>query len=305
MLSPALVAATPAGGGGGYTGPLDLVSGAVVAYGQRAMSSAKRGSALYTIRRSSDSTTQSFSSDATTGDAPTSAISAFIGGGNGFVTNWNDQSGNGHDVVQATAGNQPGWTAAGSNSKPAMTFDFTASQFLATAANVDLSSGSWTVFVVTQPVDASRAGDPGSFLGENTNHSGAYWDLELFFNNGPTQPNINSDAFDGTNEAGEVTDNLTTLYGSYHVVETGWVFGNNDIKVDGVTCGVQSSNDFTGPLSGGISFPLAIGSEDATLPAQFFEGEMAEILVYPSLLSDANRLALRQNIAAYYGITLS
>ena len=68
---------------------------------------------------------------------------------------------------------------------------------------------------------------------------------------------------------------------------------------------MQSSNDFTGPPSGGISFPLAIGSEDATLPAQFFEGEMAEILVYPSLLADADRLAIRQNIAAYYGITLS
>jgi hypothetical protein len=31
---------------------------------------------------------------------------------------------------------------------------------------------------------------------------------------------------------------------------------------------------------------------------------MIEFLLWPSTLSDANRLAIRQNIAAYYGITL-
>jgi len=53
MISAAILAAAPAGGGGGYTGPLDIVPGAVVAYSQRAMAASWTSNAI-TIRRDSD-----------------------------------------------------------------------------------------------------------------------------------------------------------------------------------------------------------------------------------------------------------
>jgi hypothetical protein len=162
MLLSALVAAKPASAT--YTGPLDIVSGAVVAYGQRALSAAQRGSALYTIRRDSDDTTHTYNSDATTGAAPAAAISSFIGGGSGFVATWTDQSGNGSDVSQATAANQPQWASNVANSRPAFAFDGV-SRYLATSGNIDITNagtGDIVAFIVGVSIDNN-----GNISGQN------------------------------------------------------------------------------------------------------------------------------------------
>ncbi|MFM6254192.1 MAG: hypothetical protein ACKPEQ_34470, partial [Dolichospermum sp.] len=39
------------------------------------------------------------------------------------VSQWNDKSGNGRNAIQATATNQPAYTANGLNGKPVLTFD--------------------------------------------------------------------------------------------------------------------------------------------------------------------------------------
>jgi hypothetical protein len=57
----------------------------------------------------------------------------------------------------------------------------------------------------------------------------------------------------------------------------------------------------------GLNWPMALGNNDSTRgigAGSYFDGQIFERLVYPSALSDADRLAIRQNIAAYYGITL-
>lgn len=74
------------------------------------------------VRRSSDNAEQDigFSSDA----LDESALTTFVGAGNGFITKFYDQSGNGKDAVQATSGNQGRIVASGTvekdNGKPAM-----------------------------------------------------------------------------------------------------------------------------------------------------------------------------------------
>lgn len=76
-----------------YVGPLDLVPGAVVAYSPaRALSAAWLGQPLYTLRRDSDNTTQSFSADAVTGEAPVAIINTFIGAAIAFVGDVTDTS---------------------------------------------------------------------------------------------------------------------------------------------------------------------------------------------------------------------
>lgn len=62
-----------------YEGPLDFIPGTVGYSAARALSVDALGTALYTLRRTSDSTTQSFSSDASTGAAPSASIAIFIG----------------------------------------------------------------------------------------------------------------------------------------------------------------------------------------------------------------------------------
>ena len=71
---------------------------AAAAYSMRKLSSAYSGFALQ-IRRSSDNTTQDIGFTAG-GDLDTASLKTFVGGGNGYVTIWYDQSGNGPDAVQ-------------------------------------------------------------------------------------------------------------------------------------------------------------------------------------------------------------
>jgi hypothetical protein len=84
---------------------LDTYSGAAAAYSLRKLRTAYTGNAI-TVRRSSDNTSQQIGFDAN-GNLDTTALTTFVGAGNGFVSTWFDQSGNGRDLTQATAANQP------------------------------------------------------------------------------------------------------------------------------------------------------------------------------------------------------
>ncbi len=263
-----------------YTGPLDIVPGAVVAYGQRALSAAKLGTALYTIRRDSDDTTQSFNSDAVTGDAPVASIQSFIGGGSGFASVWNDQSGNTNNVTQATSANQPIWEANEINSKPALSFDSNVGELtLATTGDLVFPNGAMTIFMVI-------AGD-AQFHARTD--SGPNIDFE-------SSVAANNDMADGVNEAYNEYNNALddTLYALW---ETAWDMDSSKMLVNGTELSRTSEfHDGT-----------AVGSITAQLTLKGFNGYTyhVELIAYTSILSDANRLAIRQNIASYYGITLS
>lgn len=105
---------------------LDTYSGASAAYSLRKLRTAYSGNAIR-VRRSSDNTEQDFGFVANVLD--TASLLTFCGAGNGFVTTWYDQSGNGSNAVQTTAANQPQIVSSGSvilaNTKPALQFDGT------------------------------------------------------------------------------------------------------------------------------------------------------------------------------------
>lgn len=63
--------------------------------------------ALFQVRRASDNQVSAIGCVPATGRADTSALASFCSGTNGFVTTIYDQSGNGRDLTQGTAANQP------------------------------------------------------------------------------------------------------------------------------------------------------------------------------------------------------
>ncbi len=84
------------------------------------------------VRRSSDNTEQDIGF--VSGLLDTASLLTFTGAGNGFVSKWYDQSGNGNDFIQTTLGNQPKIVSTGSvltkNGNPTLTFDTSVHQFL-------------------------------------------------------------------------------------------------------------------------------------------------------------------------------
>lgn len=94
-----------------YVGLLDTYTNAKAAYSLRRLSSTYTGAAIR-VRRSSDSTTLDVGFNAD-GTLNTSAMLSFVGAGNGFVSIWYDQSGNGYNLSQVASANQLRIVSAG------------------------------------------------------------------------------------------------------------------------------------------------------------------------------------------------
>jgi hypothetical protein len=93
----------------GYTGAAPLlldtsgVPTAFAAYGLRQLAAAYAGSAIQ-VTRASDSTPQDIGFTAG-GTLDVGTLATFCAGTTGYISKWYDQSGNGHDLVQATQAN--------------------------------------------------------------------------------------------------------------------------------------------------------------------------------------------------------
>lgn len=292
-----------------YVGPLDLVAGAAFGFSQRALSSAGRGSALVTIRRSSDNTTQSFNSDARTGGMPLNAISGFIKSGSGFVTKWNDQSGNGNDVVQATAANQPGFVSSLGNGRSAFSFDASIPQGLVSAGNASCSGGSCTIFYVSQ-----CTGLPG---GQDTYRSGFAIARQLIGGSQNGDPNggaifgyLGGAGPSSGNSAFANSNSFTIQLQNLNVIDQTITFAALTTKFNGVSQTMQPPFNTGVTPCDNASGRIVVGgyAVDFTDPDFFSSnwlGWFSEIIVYPGVMSDANRTLVRNNMGSYYGIPTS
>jgi hypothetical protein len=92
---------------------------ASAAYSTRKIRAGYRGSALK-LRRSSDNVEVDFGF--LDGWVDSAGITTWLGGANGHVVTWYDQSGNGRDLIQATALSQPIFDASGIGALPAISF---------------------------------------------------------------------------------------------------------------------------------------------------------------------------------------
>ena len=103
---------------------LDTYTNATAAYSLRLIRSAYTGDCIR-VRRSSDNSEQDIGFVSKVID--TASLLSFVGSGNGFITTWYDQSGNGHDAVQSTLANQPIIVSDGRlltvNGRPSLSFD--------------------------------------------------------------------------------------------------------------------------------------------------------------------------------------
>jgi len=127
---------------------LDLYPSAAVAYSLRKLRNAYTGSAIR-VRRSSDNTEQDIGFNGN--DLNTTALTTFVGAGNGFVVTWYDQSGNANNATMTTQANQPQIVSSGSviltNGKPSVNFDGTNDSLNLSSSLTFANTGSLISFV--------------------------------------------------------------------------------------------------------------------------------------------------------------
>jgi len=243
---------------------LDNYSGAGAAYSVRRLSSTYT-SALIRVRRSSDNTEQDISYDSN-GNLNETALLAFVGAGNGFVTKWYDQSGNARDIVQSTAANQPQIVNNGvvltRGTKPCMRFD---------GINDEITSTLLSGFARTDQYYVAQTSDTTYLY---PNHSGT--------------------AYGFVANSGDNSTNIYNAYGTPSLYVNNSLFtGTTRNQVYNILNGYKSILHQNGTSMQTYNFGNYTGYA--------FAGDLQEFIYYVSDMS-ASRNGIFSNINSYYSI---
>jgi len=205
--------------------------------------------------------------------------------GSNYIYRSPDGSGNSNDATQGTAINQPLRVAAALNGKDVIRFDGS-SDFMTGTTIAGINSSSLDIFIVAN--GASKAGADYDMLFGIGDYSNGLWIARHQGNQGMYVYN------NGTNLLSTNGDLPNTGY-SAKIFEY-W-------KNNGVSAKILWGNILKGTAVHGnfTNAPYYIGY--GGFPYQgYYKGDIAEILLYPSALNDADRAQVGAYLQQQYGI---
>jgi len=245
----------------------------------------------------SDQTVNRTAIEANIGEAYSiTGIPAYDDEVDGFVETWYDQSGNGRDATQATAGNQPQIVNAGSLVTEGLLFNGT-SNYLSATISPYFTSNDCAMFSVSNWDGGGGGADGRRFIVEPTSPSSDVFQPALTIASGSSPQELIA-------YAGKL--------GAFHSVTSSNYSSGTDILASYDKSGDTLSLYTNGVLQGSDDFdatplPSANGINIGTYRLannRWFSGNITELVIYPTGQS-SNRTAIEANIAAKYGITLS
>jgi hypothetical protein len=188
---------------------------------------------------------------------------------NSAVGRWNDKSGNGFHLLQATSGNRPTYATNLVNGRNGITFTAASNHYL------DRTGGSWGTSYVAMTVCRTNASTTGQAIFATRSTSSGL----------PINPQISISGADQTQFAvRDDSSNVVSNSIATHPVNT-WVLmggtrNNNSVTTyrDG-TAGTTGTATF-GTISTTITAVGALNSGSPTFGA-FFSGNIAEIIIAP------------------------
>jgi len=271
---------------------LDLYPNAAAAYSLRKLRTAYTGGAVR-VRRSIVPIGELAEQDIgfVAGELDTVSLLAFCGAGNGFVTTWYDQSGNGINASQGTALNQPQIVSSGVvillNAKPSLQFDNTSDVLITSNSNNFIFNNYFYISHVNSfinysgyPVVVSTSSDG--------NGSNGFW-VEYGNARGFTMY---------SNRTERLNDNIVSLTSLSTNVQRLFTILQNNVGMSGFFNTTQfGSSVYTGSI-GQTNRPLYISGN---ISGSFANMRMQEIIIYGSDKS-ADRTNISTNINTHYAI---
>lgn len=279
--------AVSGGGGGGYTGPGDILSGATYAVGLRCYATAYTGNMAEIWDGATGSTTQTIltCSSGNTINETVNALSVTCAVSCRVKTLY-DMSGNTNcsaaacNFAQATNANRPVYTASCANAKPCMTF--AATQWLCTGTNIN---------TVAQPLTWIAA----------TSRTGAFTSYSMMVSEtagGNNYFTYRNSANSIAAAAGTSEQNITASDSTLHSLGFSFDGASSTFSVDGTTTTVGATPGGQGTNANGAN-PICIGSSSAAGASQL-TGTFMEHLMYPSHVSSGNMSTFSTNQLAYW-----
>ena len=264
-----------------FTGLLNETygSGAEAAYSTRRLNGLYSGDCM-TIRRASDSTTQSIGFVGEEIDE--SAIETFCSGTTCTIQVWRDQSGNGNDATQSDPTKQPtiytGGQLVKEGGRLALDFDGT-DDTIQTSSNV-ISNSAMSLFLTHKFDDTTN--QPQDILMSSTTDGFKYG-----MNGAGFDQYANYNPLEFTTWANTTTSRkLDSLFA---VSSGGAILYANGTLITGTgTAGIVPSNTAT----------LKFGSRDST--SAYYDGKMQEIVLYNTDKSGTDRTDIEENVGDYF-----
>lgn len=199
----------------------------------------------------------------------------------GRVSQWDDKSGNGYHVSQATAGLRPTYSATALNSLPGLVYDSTGRVLANTTAFMNLE---YSIFAVA---------DFDSFTGYYQRLISASTDVLLLFGGGAS--NFITMFRNGATW-GDINPN-TPLVDVTSASVLGVVKGNGGTGA--ATPYVNGTAQNAENASIASSHDITIGS---TLSSQYFEGSVSEVIITSSLTTTDERQKIEGYLAHKWGL---
>ena len=247
------------------TPPLDSPSTYRLAVGLRKLRSAYLGNAIR-LRRSTDNVEADFGFTGNNLDIV--SITSWLGAATGYCVKLYDQSGVGNDMIPSTVAAQPTYVANGLNGKPVLHFS--------TTQNIKNATNFLAPFTALVTAKQTPGGTKQRVLTSITNN----WLLGWW---GAAKGQAHYDGWVST-AGGTASDNNPYVYTGTSTGSTSTVYEN------GISKTVTPTGGLTGP--NGISI-------NNTEPSDV---DVAEIIIFNSVLSPTVRQELENNSGMYYNI---
>jgi hypothetical protein len=292
MQSIDLLATADPAVGGGYTGPMDAFAFPWRAYSLRRLLSLYTGP-LVRVRRSSDDTTQDIGFDLA-GDLDADTLTTFVGGGNGFVTRWYDQSGGGAHLEQGTAGAQPSLVTSGVvntlDGLPALTLDGT-DDWLTVASAGLYAAGAASMAIVFSGASASNS----VVVGESNNAGGGA--LYRLMRSSTAAWNTQA-----TNNTGSLWANSVSGDTTFDAAQHQAFFSDSGSQINTWRDGAPKHVALAAVRSGVMTLSnLSLGAHlNGGTPANFLNGKVQELVLWTSNQS-VDRVAISDAQSSYWG----
>jgi len=196
----------------------------------------------------------------------------------GAVATWTDSSGNGRDATQSTSGNRPVATASVVNGLPAVRFDGS-NDFLTIPSLNGLSSAE--AFVVLRVDDATPSSNNGLWnVGYGSAHGNYY----------PDTGGAITDCFGA--QSLKSTGYTTTPLDQFHIYNASSQSGSWISRINGIAHFATTTNTTQFSAS---TYRLGFNGGSA-----YLDGDIAEVLIYSAVLSDADREAVESYLVGRY-----
>lgn len=205
------------------------------------------------------------------------------------VSRWIDQSGNGNDAVQATAGNQPNFINTSIGGYPALNFT-AAGKWMDVVDNATTQTQNGTIFLALKQNTAQTAHIIGSGDMNNDRNGAVIW-----------CSNANP-----TGEIGNATTFERCSFGfSFALgvpIVLAYVFDSSASRI--MTNGLLNGSNVARSLTiAWNAYPLRIGNASNGV-SRFFVGDIAEIIYYNTALGELDRRTVENYLNHKYSIFL-